>query len=183
MANPYIEHLIMMAFIRTFNLHEVMILDRPLIVRCDLAVDPVDMSLILRLMSGELWPFMFPKGVEGMIQIKSFEPLDSKVAIDDKRMEMWEEAKARPSQREWGPHNTTGLIDFHMEGTDQVVTLPINIHDPAVECARIEDFGMMEDATGTRMIEIPMTPHYCLWWVYRWIEIFLIYSPHSPLVP
>lgn len=164
-SNSYIMQLIMMAFIRKFDLHKKMILDRPLIVRCDLAVDPAELPLILRIMSGELWPFQFPKGVQGMVQIKGMDKLDSDIAVDTRRMKIWEEARARPAPG-WAPHNATGLIDFHMEGTDQVVIMPLNIHDAAIRCARLEIFGSMEDATGEEFVDIPTTPYYCLWLVY-----------------
>lgn len=174
-SNSYIMQLIMMAFVRTFNLHEKMILDKPLIVRCDLAVDPVELPIILRIICGEVWPFQFPKGVQGMVQIKGMDKLDSDTAVDTRRMKIWEEARTRPAHPApgWGPHNATGLIDFHMEGTDQVVIMPINIHDAAVRCARLEIFGAMEDAASEEFVEIPTTPHYCLWLVYFYNEPIL----------
>ncbi len=42
MGNEYIEFHFIEAFILTFKLHENMIVDRPLIVRCDLVIDPED---------------------------------------------------------------------------------------------------------------------------------------------
>ncbi len=115
----------------------------------------------------------------GMVQIKGMDKLDSDTAVDPRRMKIWEEARARPAHPApgWGPHNATGLIDFHMEGTDQVVIMPINIHDAAVRCARLEIFGVMEDAASEEFVEIPTTPHYCLWLVYFYNEPIL-----SPLI-
>lgn len=47
-----------------------------------------------------------------------------------------------------GPIGTypTGLIDFHMEGTDQVITIPLNVYDEAMTFSRtIADGVYVED--------------------------------------
>ncbi len=55
--------------------------------------------------------------------------------------------------------NATGLIDFHMEGTDQVLTFPLNIYDTAVKCATEIAAGKdsVYPATG-QTIHINITP-------------------------
>ena len=136
MGNMNIELSLMTAFVQTFELRENMTVDGPLIVRCDLAIDSEDLSLIFRLASRDKTPEDFPDGVRGMLQIKSFTPLDPNVAMDTWRWKMWEKAKTESSliTRRIGPIRkiATGLIDFHMEGTDQVLTFPVHIHDKEV---------------------------------------------------
>ncbi len=122
----------------TFGLHENMILDRPLIVRCDLAIDVDDLPLIFRLAAGEKTPEEFPDGVQGMLQIKSFTPLDANVAMDNRRWNIWRQARTQNHLLDRNipiGKNPTGLIDFHMEGTDQVLTSPFHILDGATNVA------------------------------------------------
>ena len=139
-SNLYLEIILMTAFILTFGLHKNMIVDRPLIVRCDLVIDAEDIPLIFRLASGKQTPEDFPDGVQGMIQIKSFTALDSDVAVDAQRRRIWEEAKKKGhllghKSYSSSAKNATGLIDFHMEGTDQVLTFPLHLHNEAVTIA------------------------------------------------
>lgn len=128
---------LMSAFILTFRLHKRMILDRQLIVRCDLAIDAADLTIVFALIKGEQTPDGdYPSGVQGMIQVKSFELLDSDIAVDVGRPKIWEEArKTNHLLQSTGPigKNATGLIDFHMGGTDQVITVPIKFYDQAIE--------------------------------------------------
>ncbi|KJA26575.1 hypothetical protein HYPSUDRAFT_198853 [Hypholoma sublateritium FD-334 SS-4] len=86
MANIYIEIArLMQASTMTFGLHKKMILDRPLIVRCDIAIDAEDLPLIFRLACRKQTPEDFPDGVQGMVQIKTFTALDANVAMDARR--------------------------------------------------------------------------------------------------
>lgn len=139
MGNVFIDVTLMEVFILTFGLHENMIVDRPLIVRCDLAIDAEDLPLIFRLASQKQTPEEFPDGVQGMLQIKSFTPLDPVVAMDAQRWRIWQQARKtkHPLDRTGTPVGkiATGLVDFHMEGTSQVLTLPLHIHSGAIESA------------------------------------------------
>ena len=139
MGNTYLELALVETFVMLFKLHEKKILDRPLIARCDLVIDAEDIPLIYRLAAGQQTPEDFPDGVQGMIQIKALTPLDSNVAIDARRRKIWEQARTKnhivEQDRPVG-RNPTGLIDFHMEGTSQVLTIPIHVHDGAIDCAR-----------------------------------------------
>ena len=138
MGNIYIELELMEAFILTFGLHENMIVDRPLIVRCELVIDVDDIPLIFRLASGQQTPEDFPAGVQGMIQIKAFTPLDPTIAMDARRWKIWELAKTEKHLLDRTTplgKNATGLIDFHMEGTNQVLTVPMRIHTRALGVA------------------------------------------------
>ena len=136
MGNIYIETAFMQAFIMTFGLHEKTILDRPLIVRCDIAIDAEDLPLIFRIACRRQTPEDFPDGVQGMVQIKSFTALDANVAMDARRWKIWEEAKTKNHLLDRAlpvGKNAAGLIDFHMEGTDQVLTYPLHILDGAID--------------------------------------------------
>lgn len=137
-SGPYAAHILIDTFSIAFSLHEEKILDRPLIARCDLAVDAADMSIIFSLMSGKQTPGDYPDGVEGMLQIKSFIPLDSAVAIDAGRRKIWEQARAKNQELQNNPVDDypTGLIDFHLEGTGQVVTIPFDIPNSAIQGSR-----------------------------------------------
>ncbi len=101
MGNVTIDSLLIAAFVMTFGLHENMILDRPLIVRCDLSIDADDLPLIFRLAAGKQTPEDFPDGVQGMLQIKSFIPLDANVAMDARRWKIWQQAKMQNHLLDW----------------------------------------------------------------------------------
>ena len=137
MGNMNIENLIKIAFIQTFELRENMTVDGPLIVRCDLAIDSEDLPLIFRLASRNKTPEDFPDGVRGMLQIKSFTPLDPNVAImEPTRWKTWQIAKAKKTilmlRDDSVVKIATGLIEFHMEGTDQILIFPVHIHNQEV---------------------------------------------------
>lgn len=152
-----------LAFVLTYDLHKEMIVDRPLIVRCDLAVDAAQMVNITRLVSGELTLDDFPDGTEGMLQIKTFTSLDSSRAIDEGRMKLWQAAVNVMQQSEGGTiRNTVGIVDFHMEGTDQVSSFTLHIHDAAVQEARAGKGYTMVSALTHRSQTIPLTPESCL---------------------
>ncbi|KJA26604.1 hypothetical protein HYPSUDRAFT_36318 [Hypholoma sublateritium FD-334 SS-4] len=167
-ANYNTECTLMYTFVLAFGLHKNMILDRPLIARCDLAVDPADMAIIFRLTSGEKTPEDYPDGVEGMLQVKYFTRLDSTVAIDAGRRKIWEQARLKNHVKQRGPvgKSPTGLIDFHMEGTDQVVTIPLNIHDVAMECARGFSNGVyIENPATGKEIHVPFVLSIHILWI------------------
>ncbi|KJA26602.1 hypothetical protein HYPSUDRAFT_36315 [Hypholoma sublateritium FD-334 SS-4] len=157
-TNLHIEWTLMYTFVLAFGLQDRMILDRPLIARCELAVDAVDISIISRLTSGEQTPEDYPDGVEGMLQVKHFAQLEAAVAIDAGRRKIWEHARRRNHIIQRGPigKNATGLIDYHMEGTDQVITIPLNIHDGAITVSRTMAEGVeIEDLNSGRRVRVP----------------------------
>ena len=160
-ADSHVELGLMDTFCLAFRLCEKMILDRPLIARVDLAVDPADMSTIFSLTSGKQTPEDYPDGVEGMLQIKSFVPLDPDTAIDAGRRKIWEQARLKNHILHPGPvgKTPTGLIDFHMEGTDQIITIPLNIYDKAIELSRSVARGcLVEDPRTGKDVHVPITP-------------------------
>lgn len=159
-ANVHIEFSLMDTFSLAFGFHKNMILDRPMIARCDLAIDASDLSIIHSLTSGQMTPNDYPNGVEGMLQIKSFIPLNPNVAIDAGRWKIWEQARVKNHRLQRGPVGTTptGLIDFHMEGTDQVITKPLNILDAAIVSSRFMDKGVyVEHPTTGKEVHVPIS--------------------------
>ncbi|KJA26606.1 hypothetical protein HYPSUDRAFT_198876 [Hypholoma sublateritium FD-334 SS-4] len=94
-ASPLILSMLTDTFSLAFDFHNKIILDRPLIMQCDLVVDAADLSIIFSLTSGKQTPDDYPDGVEGMIQLKTFIPLDPTVAIDAGRRKIWEQARLR----------------------------------------------------------------------------------------
>ena len=157
-ANLHIEWTLMYTFVLCFALQEYMILDQPLVARCDLAVDAADLSIIDRLVSGEQTPEDYPDGVEGMVQIKYFTHFEPWIPVDAGRRKIWEQARHQNHIIQRGPigKNATGLIDYHMEGTDQVITIPMNIHDGAIRCSHDFENGVdLEDINTGRKVHVP----------------------------
>ncbi|KJA26607.1 hypothetical protein HYPSUDRAFT_198877 [Hypholoma sublateritium FD-334 SS-4] len=159
-ANHDAEFTLMYAFVLAFDLQKNMVLDRPLVACCDLAVDAADLAIIFRLTSGEETPEDYPDGVEGMLQVKHFIPLDSNVAIDVGRRKIWEQARLKNHIKQCGPigEYPAGLIDFHMEGTDQVVTIPLNIYDEAMMFSLVVANGAYVEVPDGKEIHMPFTP-------------------------
>ena len=158
----FMEAFLMATFAVAFGLHSKMIVDRPFIARCDLAIDAADMSIIFNLTSGKQTPNDYPNGVEGMVQIKSFIPLDSATAIDARRRKIWEEARVKNHRLQPGPvgKNAAALIDFHMEGTDQVVTIPLNLYDMLLENTKCMSTGVyIEHPTSGEEMHLPLLPN------------------------
>lgn len=151
LADVYVELGLMDTFSLAFGLHNKMILDHPLIARVDLAVDAADLSIIFSLTSGKKTPDDYPDGVEGMLQIKSFIPLDPTVAVDAGRRKIWEQARLKNHIRQNGPagKTPTGLIDFHMEGTNQVITTPLHIYEQAIKVSAVLARGGYLQDPGT----------------------------------
>ena len=134
-SNRHALYILLGTFAVAFRLHAKKILDRPMIVRCDLAVDAADMSIIFSLTSGKQTPKDYPNGVEGMVQIKSFIPFYSTAAIDAGRRKIWEQTRLNNRELEIDllGRKPIGLIDFHLEGTDQVITIPFTIPDDSIK--------------------------------------------------
>lgn len=85
-VNPLLNHMLQMAFVCEFKLHEKPIPDKPFIARCDFSIQPSDISIPFRLMMGQI-DRKDVTSLEGM-QIKNFTPLDASHAIDATRMEL-----------------------------------------------------------------------------------------------
>ncbi len=99
-----------------------------------------------------------------MIQIKSFTPLDPNVAMDVQRQRIWEQAKTKGdllARRILSRNNldATGLIDFHMEGTDQVLTFPLHLNDEGFVFTTLISacHNLVSPVTG-QMVRINATP-------------------------
>ena len=166
-ADIHIEFSLMDTFCLAFGLHKNMILDRPMIARCDLAVDASDLAIIHSLTSGQMTPDDYPHGVEGMLQIKSFIPLDPNVAIDAGRWKIWEQARMKNHRLQKGPigETPTGLIDFYMEGTNQVITKPLNILDIAIVGSRIMSGGLHVEHPSGKGLHVPISLSFAIGFV------------------
>ncbi len=126
-------------FATAFHLYIEKILDRPMIARCDLVVDAADMSIIFALVSGKQTPEDYPDGVEGMVQIKSFIPFYSSGDLNAGHQKIWEQLHPIINQAlETDSLSKTpiGLLDFCLEGTEQVITIPVTVPDNSIESSR-----------------------------------------------
>ncbi|KJA26124.1 hypothetical protein HYPSUDRAFT_199336 [Hypholoma sublateritium FD-334 SS-4] len=136
------------------------------IARCDLSIEP-DLDVVSSLARRERLVSDFPNGVEGMLQMKLITLLDPSVAIDSGREKIWEDAKRDAFLRSGhfrlptvnlGPILAVGLVDFHMEGTDQVITLPLPVQEKALYMARwgSDRFIYEDDTFPSGHGEIPL---------------------------
>ena len=144
------------AFITAVGVYKEFTRNNLYIARCDLSIEP-DLDIVASLVRRERLVSDFPNGVEGMLQMKLMTVLDPSVAIDSGREKIWADAKREAFLRSGhfklptvnlGPILAVGLVDFHLEGTDQVITLPLPIQEVAVDMARwASDFYIYEDDT------------------------------------
>ncbi len=105
-----------------------------------------------------------------MLQMKLMTVLDPSVAIDSGREKIWKDAKREAFLRSGhfklptvnlGPILAVGLVDFHLEGTDQVITLPLPIQEVAVDMARwASDCYIYEDDTFPSGVPL-LSQQYC----------------------
>ena len=126
------------------------------IARCDLSIEP-DFTVVTGLSRRTRSVSDYPNGVQGMLQMKPMILLDPSVAIDSGREKIWEDAKKAAFMRSshfklptvnMGPIIAVGLVDFHIEGTEQVITLPLPIQEMALSLARwSSDLFIYEDDT------------------------------------
>jgi hypothetical protein len=71
-VNPLLSHFLQLAFVLKFKLNEKLILNKPFIARCDVSIDPADMTYIMRLVMGQVSDAELAQGTRRMLQIKSY---------------------------------------------------------------------------------------------------------------
>ncbi|KAF9474260.1 hypothetical protein BDN70DRAFT_884996 [Pholiota conissans] len=160
-ANPLLNHTLQVPFVLAFDLRKNPILDQPLIARCDVQIEPSDMTYIMSLAFGRMSPAELAKGTEGMLQVKTFIPLDAEKAIDITRMEVWKNTKY-PNKERGFAGNPTVLVDFHMKGTKQTITYGLVIEDSAIERVKAGAGFAMQSAIFGGQTEVPLTTQACL---------------------
>lgn len=159
-SNEYLMFQLKKACVLAYQLHEEPITVDPLISRCDLAIDVANLSTIGQLLSRTNSPSDFPDGVQGMLQVKSFVPLNSNVAIDTGRRQLWEDSRRNTPDR-------VVLIDFNMEGTSQVSTIALNICKAAIfEVMLKQPLSRVSSVTGIKE-DIPLSLDSCLKFIFR----------------
>lgn len=173
-VNPVLSHFLQVAFVLSFDLHKKPILDAPIIARCDVSVEPAEMSYIMRLVMGQLSPAERAKGTPGMLQVRSFVSLDAATAVDRARMEVWKNMKRGNAERGFAS-NSIALVDFHMKGTVQSITLGIVIQDDAILRVSSGEGYVLESALMGRT-EMALSPQSCLEYVL--LNCFLCLRPN-----
>lgn len=109
--------------------------DKPYIVRCDLFIE-AEHDVIEALSKGNRTASDYPHGVQGMLQVKSLALVDPKLDVDEGRLLVWKQAHNAGNQPQYsGDVLLICLVDFHMEGTDQIITLPISLTSTAFSLA------------------------------------------------
>jgi hypothetical protein len=162
-ANPLLSHMLQMAFVCEFKLHEKPIIDKPFIARCDVSIEPSDIAISLRLMMGQIARKDITS-LEGMLHIKNFIPLDASHAVDATRLELWRSTKKGNAERGF-LNAPVGLIDFHTNNTEQSVTFGMVIQNPAIARIKAGVGFETESAFLPGKMTIPVSRDACLEYV------------------
>ena len=164
MVNPLLSHFLQVAFVLEFKLNEKLILNKPFIARCDVSIDPADMSYIMRLVMGRISDAELSQGTQGMLQIKSFVPQENSQTLDQNRMGIWRNAKKGNEERGL-IGRPVGLVDFYMKNTVQTLTVGILIQEDAVQRVDEGVGYQMESALLPGRTDVKLSPQSCLEYV------------------
>ena len=136
MANPFLVAFLQVAFASQFNLAEdsevLKFIDKPFIARCEVSIHPTDKAFMLKLATGTISKEELEKGCEGMLQLKSFTPLnfekDGTKAVRALRLEIWKEAKRRVAE-DGDPYTPVALVDFVLRGEKVGIPFAVEISE------------------------------------------------------
>lgn len=163
-----------MAFVCEFKLHEKPIIDKPFIARCDISIEPSDITIPLRLMMGQI-DRKDITSLEGMLHIKNFVPLDASHAVDATRLELWKNTKRENAERGF-LNAPVGLIDFHTTNTEQSITFGMVVQDAAIGSIKAGVGFETESALLPGKMTIPLSRDACLEYVtlfiYLWVNVY-----------
>ncbi|PPQ85086.1 hypothetical protein CVT26_005604 [Gymnopilus dilepis] len=112
MANKVLLHHLEIALIMEFDIGSDpdSFASSPFVAKCEVGIEPADMTYIMQLVMGRLSHDAVEKGCDGMLQVKKFTKLD-KDAIDETRMEIWKNAKENAKEKGFS-NAPIGLVDF-----------------------------------------------------------------------
>ena len=152
-----------MAFICDFGLLEKPIIGKPFIARCDVTIQPSDITIPLRLMLGQIHRTDLTT-IEGLIHIKTFIPLDATDVMDGTRWQLWENVRKENAQL--GYYNSPiALIDFHTNDSEQSITSSVVIQQEAIDRVK-EGVGFeVESAILPGRSSIPLSSTACIEYV------------------
>ncbi|KDR71160.1 hypothetical protein GALMADRAFT_75292 [Galerina marginata CBS 339.88] len=168
-ANPLLHHHLQLLFIIEYKLHETPRPDTVFLARCDVAIEPADMSYIMQLVLGRLSPAEEAKGTEGMLQVKAFVPTsapvlvntdaDAGAEVDPVCLELWKNTKKGQKDAQ------VGVVDFKVRGVEQTMPFGVLISDDAIARMRAgAGFEMHSALLGARTVPLSCTA--CFEWVF-----------------
>jgi len=160
-VNPLLSHFLQLAFVLEFKLHEKLIVSKPFLARCDVSIDPADMTYIMRLVMGRVSDAELAQGTQGMLQIKSFIPQENSQTLDQNRMGIWRNVKKGNEERGL-IGRPVGLVDFYMKNTVQTLTVGILIQEDAVERVNEGVGFQMESALLPGRTDVKLSRQSCL---------------------
>jgi hypothetical protein len=160
-VNPLLNHFLQLAFVLEFNLNEKLILDKPIIARCDVSIDPADMTYTMRLVMGRIGDDELSQGTQGMLQVKSFIPQENSKTLDQNRMGIWRNVKKGNEERGL-IGRPVGLVDFYMKGTVQTLTVGILVQEDAVQRVNEGVGFQMESALLPGKTDVKLSRQSCL---------------------
>jgi hypothetical protein len=160
-VNPLLSHILQLAFVLEFKLNKNLILNKPFVARCDVSIDPADMTYIMRLVMGRVNDAELAQGTQGMLQIKSFIPQENSETLDQNRMGIWRNVKKGNEERGL-IGRPVGLVDFYMKNTVQTLTVGILIQEEAVQRVNEGVGFQMESALLEGKTDLKLSPQSCL---------------------
>lgn len=164
-SNALLNHVLQVALVLAFKLHEKPIIGTPFIARCTVNVQPADVMYYMQILMGRFTNEEVKKGMEGMLQISTLIPLDPHKDMDHARMELWKRCNRMAAERGYVGVPVC-IVDVLMKGAVHSQSFGIAIYDDAVKRAR-EDGFEMESALLPGRKQVPMSEQACIEYVVR----------------
>lgn len=162
-SNALLNHILQVALVIAFKMHEKPIIGSPFIARCTVTIQPADVMYYMQLLMGRFSDEEVKKGMEGMLQISSLVPLDPRKDMDRARLELWK-LSGRTAAEHGQASVPVGIVDMQLKGEVHSQSFGIMISDDAVKRAQSAGFEM-ESALLPGRTQVPMSEQACIEYV------------------
>ena len=159
-SNVLLNHVLQVALVLAFKLHEKPVTDAPFLARCTVSVHSSDMAYYMQILLGQISEEV-KKGIQGMFQISELVPLDPHMGMDHAHIELLKLSRTMAADR--GHVGVpVGIVDMLMKGAVQSQSFGIAIYDDALERARSGEGYEMESALFPGRRQVPLTKQACI---------------------
>ena len=130
-SDPVCRFVLALALVNEFKLNQNLILE-PLMVECEVAVEPVDETYTQHFKSGQLSQSQLDRGTKGVFQVKTLVPLNAQKMMDANLRQTWAVSKKQAAD-DGNPNTPVVLIDFIRKDTIQTYVHPMKIFQNVIE--------------------------------------------------
>ncbi|KAJ6632099.1 hypothetical protein B0H10DRAFT_2426955 [Mycena sp. CBHHK59/15] len=159
-SNRLLNTYLQACFILHFDLLRRPQLDKPFMARLDIGIEPADMPDFFNIFIGQ--PLGAGK-IKGMVQVNAFTPLTpaAMAELTPMRKEIWRQARESANKMGYGG-DSVGLVEMGSGESEQTITCPVHIHQPAMELVRASPPWEMKSAITGVVTEAPFNIETCM---------------------